>query len=126
FHGAVRLRPPRAARLPIARRRDAEDAFHIVITGLFAAIELSYAVVPAERGQVHRRRRMDAVPVRMKADLVFLERFDDVIAAAALEAAGPFADDLEDRADQFTGQETGEAQRRVIAGREDVVLGVEP
>jgi bifunctional DNA-binding transcriptional regulator/antitoxin component of YhaV-PrlF toxin-antitoxin module len=51
----------------------------------FAPLELGHALVPAERRAVLRGRRVDAVEVGVVADLVLLERVDDVRAAAALE-----------------------------------------
>ena len=80
LHGAVALRPPRAARLAVAGGGLAEDALHVVAALALAAVELGHALVPAERRQVHRRAGLDAVPIGVKPDLMSLQGGDDVVA----------------------------------------------
>ncbi len=126
LHGAIGLRGPGTAGLAVTGRRHVEDAFHIVQARFFPAVELGDTVIPAQVGQIHRRRRLHTVPTGMEADFVFFEGLDDVGPPAALEAQGAFADDLEHRPDQLTRQKARQAQGGIVAGRQEIVLGIEP
>src|SRR5207302_1336785 len=106
------------AGLAVTARGDAEDPLHVLAPGAFAAVELGDAVVPAEVREVHRRAGLDAVPVGVVADLVPLERADDVPAAAAFKGTGLLADDLERGPDLEAGEQVGHAERGVVAGRQ--------
>ena len=72
------------------------------------------------------RRRLHAVKIRVVADLVFLERVDDVGPPAAFQLASLFADDLERAADVLLRQEFGDVQGGIVASRQDIILRVEP
>jgi len=69
---------------------------------------------------------MDAVPVGVVADGVFRERRNDVAPATAFEHARLFADHLESGVDAGRGEVVRDAQGRVVGGRFEVVLRVEP
>ena len=69
---------------------------------------------------------MLAVRVGVVADGMFLQRGNHVCAMAALKRARFFANDLKCRLNALLGQERRQAFGRVIALRQDVVLGVEP
>src|SRR5262249_31118016 len=99
------LRPPRTAGLSVATRRLTEDPLQVFDARPFAPLELGDALVPAERREVHGRTGLRRVPIRVKSDVVLLERFDDVLPAATLEGARLFADDLKGGADAFAGEE---------------------
>ena len=60
------------------------------------------------------------------ADLVFLQCSDRVFAFALLQGAGLFADDLERGLDAFAAEKVGDVQGRIVAGGQQIVLGVEP
>ena len=57
---------------------------------------------------------------------MFLQGLDDIRPAAPLQGARLLADDFERAADALLGEELGDVQARVVVGRQDVVLGVEP
>src|ERR1700740_2030532 len=69
---------------------------------------------------------MLAVRVGVIADGMFLERGDDVGAMAALQRARFFANDLERCLNALFGEESGQPFGDVIAGRQNVVFGIEP
>src|SRR5205807_6714329 len=69
---------------------------------------------------------MLAMRIGVVADSMFLECGDDVGAMAALERARLLADDLECRLNALLGEERRQPFGRVIALRQDVVLGIEP
>src|SRR5206468_5413681 len=122
----VALRTPRRTGLSVTRRLRAEDALHVLPPRPLAAVELRDALVPVEVRAVHRRRRLRAVPVGGIADLVLLQRLDDVLALAGLQRARLVADDLERSADALLGEVGGDVQRGVVAGGQDVIFRVEP
>ena len=69
----IGLRRPRAARLSVRDRRDAEDALDVADALHLATIELGSPVVPAGVLQVHGNGRLLAVRVRVVADVVLAE-----------------------------------------------------
>ena len=125
-HRAIRLRPPRAAGLAVAGRRLPEDALDVIEAGLLAALELGDAVVPGEIRQIQRRRWLGAVEVGVIADLVLLERRDDIGPLALLQHPRLLADHLEGRTHAAGRQDLGDFLRGIVAGGQEVVLRVEP
>ena len=125
-HGAVDLRSPRASRLAVTRRSDSENPLDVVVPWLLAPIEFRHAFIPTQVGQIHGRAGLNAVPVRVIADLVLLEGIDDILPAAPLQSARLFPHDFEGGPDVFLCQKLGHSQGSIIASRQDVILRVEP
>src|SRR5262249_28277204 len=69
---------------------------------------------------------LDAVEVGMVTNFVALECRDHILAPAPLQGASLFADNFERCPNPFVTQEIGDTQGGIIAGRQDVVLGIEP
>ena len=124
--GGVRLRRPRAPRLPIGHRDHAEDPVHVPSALGLASKELRPPVVPAGVLQVDGNRRLLAVRVRVIADVVPLERGNHITPPPLFEHPRLFADDLERGPHTHPRQHLGETLRRIVIRRQDVVLGVEP
>ena len=124
--GGIALRSPGAAGLAVADGLGSEDALDVGNAGAFAALELLRAFEKAQGQEVFGWSGMSAVEVGVEADGVFGEGIDDVLAAAAFEDAGFFADHLEGGVDTEGGEVGGDAQGGVVGGGLDVVLGIEP
>ena len=98
------MRAPRIAGLSVTGRLLTKNSLDVVEAWPLAAIEFGHPLGPTKWRQIDRRRRLDAVPVGVKADFVPLEGSDHVGASAPLERAGFFADDLERRRDVLFAQ----------------------
>ncbi len=125
-HGTITLRTPRTAGLSVARRRLAENALDIGPPRPLAPIELAHAFVPAELRQIQGGTGLDAVPIGVITDLMFLQCRDRVRSLAPLQRSRFLANHLESRAHSFAAEEVRHMQRRVVTGRQEVILRVEP
>jgi len=64
--------------------------------------------------------------VGVVADVVFFKRGNDIAATAPFEYSGLFTDQLERRANAAVREHFGQTLRRVVVGRQEIILRVEP
>src|SRR5436305_737633 len=114
-HGAVDLRSSGASRLPVTRRSDSEYPLDIVVPWLLAPVEFRHAFIPSQVGKVHGRAGLNAVPIRVIADLMLLKSVDDILPAASHQDSGFFPHDFESGTNVFLAQKLRHPQRRIIA-----------
>ena len=123
---AIRLGRPRTAGLPVAGRRLPENAAKVIEPGAFAARKLLDAAFPAHHRLVFGDGWVLAVRIRVITDFVPGQGSDHVLPAAPLERPTFFTYHLERRSNALPGEKDGDALGRIIALRQDVVLGVKP
>src|SRR5262245_10942662 len=93
-HRTKLLRAPGAARLTIANRLLASDPLHIKHSLTLAAIKFRNAIVPALPRKKQSRCRLNAVEIRVVADLVLLNRVNHIRPATLFEHSGLLAHQL--------------------------------
>lgn len=104
----------------------AKDAGDVVVARLLSSCEFCNAIKPAASIQILCRRGRDAVPVAVVTYLVFLEGIDNISAATLFERAGLFTNNFEGRLDFLFREPVSQLQSGIIAGWENVILGIKP